>query len=200
MYAVGLALGLQEISAALYKHIRSVTSSGTSIDVAAANALLFLSILFMIVRFFWSTGNIRRAIDRVKPPISEKAKRLVVLIHLPALLIQGTLVLFVCLAFVALTETGVSAFNVIGWFVAATAFNTAWLWFLTRGQEDREPESIWINNNLIFVFIGLVLMLAVNVEDAPEIVLLTIFAALSLASSVHDMYRTTTEYLSNFGR
>ena len=104
------------------------------------------------------------------------------------------------LAFVAFTETGVSAFNVIGWFVAATAFNTAWLLFLTRGQEVREPESIWIKNNLIFVFIGLVWMLAVNAEGAPEIFLLTIFAVLSLASSVNDMYKTATVYLSNFGR
>ena len=137
MYIVGLAFGIQEISGALYTYCRSVAASGASMGTAAANTLLFISIILLIVRFFWSTGNIRRAMNRDGPELSEKTKRMVVMIHLPILLLQGMLVLFVCLAYVEWIETRTGAFNVIGWFMAATVLNTAWLWSLTRRRETK---------------------------------------------------------------
>ena len=203
MYIVGLAFGLQEISRALYTNLRSVAGSGASMGTAAANTLLFISIILLIVRFFWSTGNIRRAMNRDGPALSEKTKRIVVMIHLPILLLQGTLVLFVCLAYAEWIETRTGAFNVIGWFLVATALNTAWLWSLTRGRkagEARGPEFLWMQNNLIFVFSVLILMSVVKFEDIPEASLLIVFAAMSLVSSGYDLYRTAAVYIADLGR
>lgn len=200
MYIVGLAFGLQEISRALYTNFRSVAGSGTSTGMAAANSLLFISIILLIVRFFWSTGNIRRAMNRDGPVLSEKTKRMVLMIHLPILLLQGTLVLFVCLAYVEWIETRTGAYNVIGWFMAATALNTAWLWSLTRGREAGEPESLWMRNNLIFVFIVLIAMPVANVENIPEASLLLVFSAVSLVSSGYDLYKTAAVYIADLGR
>src|ERR1700694_3761151 len=66
MYAVGLVLGIQQTSEALYKSLQQQWAHLPPHFLW--NIGLFVSILLLIVRFFWSTGNIRRALlrDRAK--------------------------------------------------------------------------------------------------------------------------------------
>lgn len=201
MYAVGLAFGIQEIAAALYKYVSRFLAASTPPVTAsdlAVNVALFLAILLLITRFFWSTGNIKRAWERVEEKHSKLAPFFVVF-HLPALLIQGALVLFVCFAYAERIAPGVTSGGVLHWFVAATAWNAAWLLILTRGQ-GYTPESLWIRNNIGFVLIGSGLIYALHTNTMADFITVALFATVSLASSLFDLHKTADQYLTNVGR
>lgn len=201
MYAVGLAFGIQEISVALYNIFRSVSNSSGSITVVVISFLVFTAILLLIVRFFWSTGNIRRALERQGHQAGGRITRFAVL-HLPALLLQGVLILFVCLAFVDWTDSrsNGNAIMIMRCFVGATAWNALWLVLLNLGRERANPERLWIRNNSAFVIVGIVLLVAAQYDYWPDLVLLMIFACASIASSCFDMYKTADHYIFSMGR
>jgi hypothetical protein len=96
MYAVALVLGLQDISDALYKSLKSLFEKEPDTADVLVNVALFFGVLLLIVRFFWSTGNIRRAWERSKQH-GRAITPLFIIIHLPILLFQGVLVLFLCM-------------------------------------------------------------------------------------------------------
>src|ERR1700722_17553505 len=106
MYAVGLVLGIQQTSEALYRTLQLQWMHLT--PHFAWDVGLFVAILLLVVRFFWSTGNIRRALIRGRA----KSDAHYLIFHLPALLVQGVLVLFVCFSFVDYLAAKVSVLAV----------------------------------------------------------------------------------------
>src|ERR1700733_3820462 len=116
MYAVGLVLGIQQTSEALYK---SLQLQWTHLTLNFAwDVGLFIAILLLTVRFFWSTGNIRRALIRGRA----KSDAHYLIFHLPILLLQGVLVLFVCFSFADYLAAKASVFAVIAWFLFVTVW------------------------------------------------------------------------------
>lgn len=198
MYAIGLVFGIEQISEALYKNVSNLLQSKASASHVAVNAALFLAILLLIIRFFWSTGNIKRAWERVEDHHS-RVTSFFIIIHLPALLIQAVLVLFLCFAFAQRISADAPTRDVILWFVSATAWNAIWLIVLTRGKKQR-PESIWIANNTILVAIGFSLWFALHNQLATDTTILPIFVVASLTSSLFDLYNTADTYMSDLGR
>ena len=87
---------------------------------------------------------------------------------------------------------------IIFWFIFVTGWNTIWLLTLVWSQRQW-PEIFWISNNLALVLMGAVLLTALRVGCLGEITALAIFAALSIASSVLDLWQTADSYLSDIG-
>jgi len=193
MYAVGLVLGMQQTSQALYNDIQRQWAghlkASLIIDVG-----LFIAILLLIIRFFWSTGNIRRALMRR----NSKAEAPYLIFHLPVLLVQGILVLFVCFAFVDYIGEKVSAFNIILWFLIATMWNAIWLSCLL-GEKWHMPESFWLLNNLAFSVISSAILALNHWGYGSASLLIGAFIFASLASSLLDLARTASSYLSESG-
>jgi membrane protease YdiL (CAAX protease family) len=193
MYAVGLVLGIEQTSQALYNDVQRQWAKqfdATFIwDVG-----LFIAILLLIVRFFWSTGNIRRALLRRR----SKAEVPYLIFHLPVLLIQGVLVLFVCFAFVDYIGGKASAFGIILWFVIATAWNAIWLKCLL-GWKWYMPESFWVLNNLGFALVASLFLALNHWNYVSPSLLLSAFVATSLVSSLLDLTKTANSYLNESG-
>lgn len=198
MYAVGLVFGIEQISDSLYKNIKTLIDAKISPLDFALNAGIFLAILLLIVRFFWSTGNIKRAWLRVKRKHTALSF-VTLLLHLPALLIQAVLVLFVCFAFTDRVNSGPDSIAVIVLFVLATAWNAAWLIVLGY-QKFRAPESVWIVNNTVLVLAGACLLAALKADCVSTSNVVAAFIFLSIASSLIDLSLTAEAYLTDIGR
>jgi hypothetical protein len=193
MYAVTLVFGIEQISDALYKNFKAAQPATLPRYLAAA---LFISVLFLIIRFFWSTGNLKRAWQRTGD--DARVAPLFLVIHLPALLMQGVLVLFLCFAFVDRVTTILSSFAVIFWFIIATGWNALWLVFL--GGNKQAPESFWIRNNGALVLFGVMLLIALQFLWIEDHYVLMSFIVLAFASSILDLLKTSNFYLSDIGR
>jgi len=188
MYVVGLALGLEEITTSLYQALERGA-------LTFASVFLFFSILLLIVRFFWSTGNIRRAWMRDAHP----NPKFYILVHLPALLIQGSLVLFVCLAYAKYLSGAVSGTHVVVWFIVATSWNIFWLLLLTKGKVSQPPEYLWAKNNVILVLVGIgILAIGAAMRDYQAMFIIA-FSLASLVSSAIDLAASGEEYLATLG-
>ena len=198
MYAVGLVFGIEQISDSLYKNIKALTEGKIQPYDFALNVGIFLAILLLIIRFFWSTGNIKRAWQRTHKT-NPKFSLAMLVLHLPVLLVQGVLVLFVCFAFTDRLNAGPDSLNVIAWFLCTTAWNAIWLIVLARGK-FRSPESLWIINNLLLAAIGVGLLIAGqrNCFSPSEVVVGFIVA--SITSSLIDLCFTADSYLKDVGR
>jgi uncharacterized membrane protein len=195
MYIVTLVFGIQEISEALYKSSRDLLP-GEPLHVAI-NFTLFIAILLLIVRFFWSTGNVRRAW------LSSERQGgitvpLFIVMHLPILLFQGVLVLILCFAFTDVTHSLLSGKTVILWFTVVTVWNALWLVGLTRGR-IQWPEFFWIANNAALVVFGAFLLLALESDWLPESGASVVFAGGSILSSLADLWITADSYLADVG-
>jgi hypothetical protein len=197
MYAVTLVLGIQDISEALYKSLKTLFTTLPDISHVAVNAALFAAILLLIVRFFWSTGNIKRAWVRSKDRDGQIAT-LYIVIHLPILLFQGVLVLFLCFAYVDESASVAAGKPVIFWLVIVTVWNAIWLWSLI-GWKKEWPEALWIGNNIALAIAGAALLLAISSGCLPELLGLAIFAGFSITSSVFDLWKAAHSYLSDAG-
>lgn len=194
MYAVGLVLGIEQTSQALYNDFQKQWADQLKLSLVY-DVGLFVAILLLIVRFFWSTGNIRRALARGGP----KSDVHYLVFHLPVLLIQGVLVLFVCFSFVDYTNGKVTAFAVISWFLIATAWNAFWLKFLL-GNTRLMPESFWLANNVALVVLSIGLLALAHWGYVTLTVLLAVFVIASVLSSLLDLTKTANSYLSEGGR
>jgi hypothetical protein len=197
MYAVTLVLGIQDISDALYKGIKKFTAAEIDLSGLIVNCALFIGILLLIVRFFWSTGNIRRAWLRSKRG-SDRVAPLFLVIHLPGLLFQGVLVLFLCFAYSDGAGSVPDARPVIFCFAVATAWNAIWLFALIR-WEAHWPEKLWIANNAALVTGGALILLGLERDWVEELAALGIFAVLSILSSILDLWVAADSYLSDVG-
>ena len=200
MYVVGLAFALQEVSIALYSEIRDSIYFNNSVINALIYGLFSAAIFLLIVRFFWSVGNIRRAVEDNANGATMASDRWVVLLHLPALLIQGMLILFVSRGFADLTAGFNNALNPASWFVVATAWNTLWLKLLLKGRRKHAPEIIWIWNNSIFVIVGGALMALTYYHYISDHIFLIIFSLSSIISSVIDLMNTAEHYIVDAGK
>ena len=189
MYVVGLAFALQEISSALYKTMRKDPFG------AFDEMLVFLAILLLIVRFFWSVGNIRRAIEKGQEGGSEKRDWHITLFHLPALLIQGTLILFISLSYSDFQEDHAAIGCVALLLIIATFWNLLWLYTLRSKRKKWYPEKIWILNNLVFVIFGLVYLLFATEAHTLSTSFLVIFFGISIISSGFDLSKTASHYV-----
>lgn len=197
MYAVTLVLGIQDISDALYKSFKTLFSGKGDLEHVAVNTALFLGILLLTVRFFWSTGNIRRAWVRSEH-YAHKIAPVFIVIHLPILLLQGVFVLFLCSAYSDGAGSIAAAQPIIFWFIFVTAWNAIWLSTLVWKQWQW-PETFWIGNNLALVLMGAILLTALYLGCLREIAALSIFAILSIGSGVLDLWKTADSYLSDIG-
>jgi hypothetical protein len=192
MYAVGLGLGIQQTSEALYKSTQMQWTYPT--PHFAWDVGLFIAILLLIGRFFWSTGNIRRALVRGRSATDAHY----LIFHLPALLMQGVLVLFVCFSFCDYLAAKTSAFCVMGWFLVATLWNTIWLKFLV-GETWMMPETFWIQNNFVFALLTGGLLAGSYWTYASGDILFGAFVFASIVSSLLDLGLTANFYLSESG-
>lgn len=189
MYAVGLAFGLQEISTTAYAFYRDSSSN------MWVQAPIFFSILFIIVRFFWSVGNIRRAVD-VKPDGKVRIPGwTVTLIHLPALLLQGTLILCVSLYYSDYQVGKASLTELSGSIIVVTLFNLFWLSLLKASSHRDGPEIFWISNNLIFSILGSILIYHLACLNIGENVFIILFFGLSILSSWIDLIAKAKLYI-----
>jgi hypothetical protein len=194
MYVVGLVFGIEQISDALFKHIKASNHSHNLPTYVAV--ALFISVIFLIIRFFWSTGNLRRAWQRA--PDQKAAAPFFLVLQLPALLIQGVLVLFLFFSFSDRVTINMGSNSVIVWFTAATGWNAIWLLSL-RGHR-LAPEAIWIQNNLALVLFGAFLLAALHFTWIDDLYVLIAFIAAALASSIFDLCKTSDFYLSDIGQ
>lgn len=194
MYAVGLVLGIEQTSQALYNDVQRQWAEQFKANLIS-DVGLFLAILLLIARFFWSTGNIRRALvrGRVKPDAHY------LIFHLPVLLIQGVLVLFVCFSFVDYVGGKVTAFAVIAWFLIATTWNAIWLKCLV-GNSRLMPESFWFANNVVFALTAVAILALNQWNYLTSDLLLGGFIVASVLSSLLDLTKTANSYLSDSGR
>ncbi len=197
MYAVTLVLGIQDISDALYKSFKTLFSGVHDIEYVALNTALFLGILLLAVRFFWSTGNIRRAWVRSERP-GHRIAPVFIVIHLPILLLQGVFVLFLCSAFSDGGGSIAPANPITFWFIFVTGRNATWLCMLTW-PKAAWPEKFWLFNNLALVILGTLLLFALHIGCLSELAALAIFAVLSVSSSILDLWQTAPAYLSDVG-
>lgn len=194
MYAVGLVLGIEQISQALYGDLRRQLVGQFRADFIL-DVGLFVAILLLIARFFWSTGNIRRALQRDRT----KSDARYLIFHLPVLLVQGVFVLFVCFSFVDYIDAKVSEAAVIMWFLVATFWNAVWLASLLTPRWQM-PESFWALNNIVFVVVAGGLLVLNRFSWATPREMLSAFVALSVFSSLLDLTKTANSYLSEGGR
>lgn len=199
IYAIILAFGIQEAASAFYSGLPVWSSVADSADIVFTHLIIGFAILLLIIRFFWSTANIRGACERMQrapAPFS----RFAVLIHLPMLLVQGVLLLFVCLAFSEYVTHAASAASVITWFIIVTAWNASWLALLSRSAPRQNPERFWFWNNVSFVVVGLALLAVLSRQGAGSEFTAILFAVASIASSMFDLLSSADWYLSNIGR
>lgn len=194
MYAVALVLGLEEVSKALYTKVVQQGPTPTSALHLGVTFGLCLAILLLIVRFFWSTGNIRRAVSRTK---TVKHRQYLV-IHLPVLLIQSVLVLFVCFSFVDYASAKVTGAWVQALFLLATLWNALWLCTLV-GRKWEMPEALWLRNNFAFVAVGTILFIPNHFGYLSTDSTLLVFVIVSVLSSVLDLWTTAQTYLTESG-
>lgn len=200
MYVVGLAFGILEISSSLYLELRDVIFFDGRLKTLLVHGSLFFAILLLIVRFFWSVGNIRRAAEDATTSQSVASTRWVVLFHLPALLIQGVLVLFVSSSFADLVAGFKNSLNPIFWFILVTAWNAFWLTILIWKRTDGKPEIVWIRNNSVLACIGIFLVVLKLKGIISDIELILIFSMSSVLSSIIDLWITANYYISDTGR
>jgi hypothetical protein len=119
-------------------------------------------------------------------------------IHLPVLLIQGVLVLFVCFSFADYASAKVTGTWVQAWFLLATLWNALWLWALV-GRKWEKPEAVWLRNNFAFVAIGIILFVPNYFGYLSSENTLLVFVIVSVLSSILDLWTTAQTYLTESG-
>ncbi|MBL4821521.1 MAG: hypothetical protein JKY98_11120, partial [Gammaproteobacteria bacterium] len=192
MYMISLVFGIEIIASALYTSIRKGELTELySVDLVVS-LCAFTSVLLLIVRFFWATGNIRSAWNKLQNTSTPKPEW-VVMVHLPVLLVQGVLILFVCMAYAEYMKEGIERAGLwfVGLYIFATFWNFCWLVALQRSSgKPRNYERVWLVNNAVLVTFGIGLIMMQQVDFLTLQVMMVLFVGISIVSSGADLRLT----------
>jgi hypothetical protein len=200
VYAVLMTLGLKVAAEALYPAIFAPGRAGDAAFSPVVISLVFISVLFLAIRFFWVPRNLyeyvhyyigSRETNDLKPIF-----RSLMLIHFPIAFIHTLLFFGICEAFAEMAKGGSHAAPAIHfvWIVIALlGLNAAWLFFgIPSGGSGRK---IWATNNLIFAGLAVVALAGFYLIGFSTLALLVAAVSIIIVNSFVDLASAAENYI-----
>ena len=190
-YAVSLVLGFRNAVECLYG---VAVGTGDS-HVVTVKSVFSVVLLLTMMRFFWALGNIRRFIKRNADTL-RATRRYVISVHFFILLVHAFSLYLLSKYTLDLSSAihlnEAIRFLTLG-YVGFLALNSAWLFILVMGQEDREPEHVWVKNNFICAAAACALYLLIS-RLSPFVAFLLV-SLIFFWNSVYDLFKTSSAYV-----
>jgi hypothetical protein len=191
-YAVSLVLGFRNAVECLY----GVAFDDSEIQVAILKSLFSVILLLTMMRFFWALGNIRRFIQRNADTL-RATRRYIISVHF-FILLAHAFSLYLLSKYTLDLSSRIPLLEAIRFltfgYLGFLFFNSTWLSVLVMGQADREPESVWIKNNLKCATLACVLYLSASFYLSTFVAFLLIVPIL-LYNSLYDLFKTSSAYV-----
>lgn len=192
VYGVALVLGLENVAESIFiTFIVPLYTNGTLSEFHIYKGIMALTLSLLAVRFFTAANNIRRYV------LSHKnSEKITTIAHLPVLLLHAFIFYILCrIQFEMNTiENLWGLFDVFVYsYVALLVINSVWLKALLIGRKNKEPEMIWIVNNMASSFFILSVMWISSLDDVFNfIIIFMIF----FANSFYDLSHAANWYFT----
>jgi len=192
VYGVALVLGLENVAKSIFiTFIKPLYMNGVLSEFHIYKGIMALTLSLLAVRFFTAANNIRRYVLS-----HDNSEKITTIAHLPVLLLHAFLFYILCRIEYEMDsiENLWKLFDVFVYlYVALLVINSIWLKALLIGRENKEPEAIWIKNNIISSFFILSVMLFLVLNNVINFILVFI---IFFINSFYDLSHAANWYFT----
>jgi hypothetical protein len=203
VYAVLMTLGLKVAAEALYPVAFAPGQAGDVAFSLGVLALVFVSVLFLAIRFFWVPRNlygyVHHYIDQPEGKNSKEIFRSLMLIHFPIAFFHTLLFFGICEAFAEMAKgadgSQVPAIHFVCIVIALLGLNGAWLWFGMPSGSGGSGRMFWATSNLLFALLAGAALAGFYVFGFSSLALLVAAASIVIVNSLVDLAVAAENYI-----
>jgi hypothetical protein len=204
VYAVLMTLGLKVAAEALYPAVFAPGRAGDGAFSPVVLSLVFISVLFLAIRFFWVPRNLYEYVHHYIGSREKKDLKLVfrslMLIHFPIAFIHTLLFFGICEAFAEMAKGAdgshaAPAVHFVWIAIALLGLNAAWLWFGIPSGSGGSGRMIWAINNLIFAGLACMALAGFYVIGFSTLALLVAAVSIFIVNSIIDLAGAAENYV-----